>query len=296
MSAQQTSYLDNPLPERPVNVASVPQRSPFRYPGGKTWLVPLARRWLAARRPAILYEPFCGGGIISLTAAAEGLARHVVMVELDPAVAAVWTTILTDQGGGEWLAERITEFALSEERVRAELAREPTGTRDLAWLTLLRNRTQRGGIMAPGAGLIRYGEAGKGVASRWYPETLARRILDIVAIRDRITFHHRDAFAVLREYGRERNAAWFLDPPYTAGQAGKRAGVRLYSHAGLDHQALFAAAADLAGDPLLTYDADDEVRGLAREYGLVTREVAMQNTHLAKMRELIIGRDLSWAG
>lgn len=30
---------DNDL--RVVNVASVPQRSPFRYPGGKTWLVPL---------------------------------------------------------------------------------------------------------------------------------------------------------------------------------------------------------------------------------------------------------------
>jgi len=29
-----------------VNVASVPQRSPFRYPGGKTWLVPLVRQWL----------------------------------------------------------------------------------------------------------------------------------------------------------------------------------------------------------------------------------------------------------
>ena len=26
-----------------VNVASVPQRSPFRYPGGKTWLVPQVR-------------------------------------------------------------------------------------------------------------------------------------------------------------------------------------------------------------------------------------------------------------
>ena len=27
-------------PTEPVNVASVPHRSPFRYPGGKTWLVP----------------------------------------------------------------------------------------------------------------------------------------------------------------------------------------------------------------------------------------------------------------
>jgi hypothetical protein len=32
----------------PVNVASVPQRSPFRYPGGKTWLIPYIRSWLAS--------------------------------------------------------------------------------------------------------------------------------------------------------------------------------------------------------------------------------------------------------
>ena len=29
-----------------VNVASVPHRSPFRYPGGKTWLAPRVRQWL----------------------------------------------------------------------------------------------------------------------------------------------------------------------------------------------------------------------------------------------------------
>ncbi|MCC8991732.1 MAG: hypothetical protein LM514_03955, partial [Streptococcus sp.] len=31
---------------KPVNVASVPQRSPFRYPGGKTWFVPTFRKWI----------------------------------------------------------------------------------------------------------------------------------------------------------------------------------------------------------------------------------------------------------
>ncbi|MBN2594284.1 MAG: hypothetical protein JXA81_12320, partial [Sedimentisphaerales bacterium] len=31
-----------------VNVASVPLRSPFRYPGGKTWLVPYVRQWLSS--------------------------------------------------------------------------------------------------------------------------------------------------------------------------------------------------------------------------------------------------------
>ncbi len=72
-----------------VNVASVPQRSPFRYPGGKTWLVPIARKWLSEqpKQPKELIEPFAGGAIIGLTAAFEGLAQHITLVELDEDVA-----------------------------------------------------------------------------------------------------------------------------------------------------------------------------------------------------------------
>ena len=44
---------------KPVNVASVPQRSPFRYPGGKTWFVPVFRDWIESFdvKPQILVEP-----------------------------------------------------------------------------------------------------------------------------------------------------------------------------------------------------------------------------------------------
>lgn len=96
----QTSFFDDT--GRVVNVASVPQRSPFRYPGGKTWLIPRIRQWLGSlpQRPAELIEPFAGGAIVSLTVTAEGLADHVTMVELDDAVAAVWQTIIHDDGGG----------------------------------------------------------------------------------------------------------------------------------------------------------------------------------------------------
>ena len=52
-----------------TNVASVPQRSPFRYPGGKTWLIPTVRQWLKQERriPKELIEPFAGSAIVSLT-------------------------------------------------------------------------------------------------------------------------------------------------------------------------------------------------------------------------------------
>jgi len=32
--------------------SSVPQRSPFRYPGGKTWLVPYIRDWFRSKKAA----------------------------------------------------------------------------------------------------------------------------------------------------------------------------------------------------------------------------------------------------
>ena len=84
---------------RIVNVASVAQLSPFRYPGGKTWLIPRLIRWLLSlpQRPAEFVEPFAGGGIASLTAANMKLADHVTMVELDPDVSAVWQTMFSCQ-------------------------------------------------------------------------------------------------------------------------------------------------------------------------------------------------------
>jgi len=71
---QQLSFWDKALPQV-VNVASVPQRSPFRYPGGKTWLVPYINRWLASLnfRPAEFVEPFCGGAIVGLNVAFDNL-------------------------------------------------------------------------------------------------------------------------------------------------------------------------------------------------------------------------------
>ena len=62
-----------------VNVASVPKRSPFRYPGGKTWLVPLARKWWKSldRKPELLIEPFAGGGFTVIEAdAIDVVAAH----------------------------------------------------------------------------------------------------------------------------------------------------------------------------------------------------------------------------
>lgn len=277
---------------KPVNVASIPQRSPFRYPGGKTWFVPTFRDWIARRhpKPEVLVEPFAGGGIISLTALFENLVSNVVMVEMDADVAAVWQSVVGGRAG--WLAQRILGFDLTKESVIQEISRTDVVGKEKAFQTILKNRTFHGGILAEGSGFIKHGENGKGIRSRWYPATLARRFADLKLVADRISFRQEDGLAVIQEYSRRRDVVFFIDPPYTAG--GKKAGKRLYRHFSLDHERLFALCESIHGDFLMTYDHADEVKDLARRHGFQMRLVPMTNTHHATMEELVIGKDLSW--
>jgi len=280
--------------ERIVNVASVKQRSPFRYPGGKTWLVPRVFRWLASlpeSKRVEFIEPFAGGAIVGLSVAFEELARKVTLVELDEQVASVWNTILT-QDQGEWLAERILNFRLTPETVDSLLSTEPASERELAFQTIVKNRVNRGGILAEGAGRVKHGENGKGIKSRWYPNTLSRRILDIRNIRDRIQFIHGDGLKVIAETSDCNDVVYFIDPPYTA--AGKKPGSRLYTFSELDHAELFRLVSRTHGDFLMTYDNVEEVRTMAKEHNFDTEAIAMKNTHHAKLTELLIGRNLDW--
>ncbi|MFA5353882.1 MAG: DNA adenine methylase [Thermodesulfovibrionales bacterium] len=277
---------------KPVNVSSVPQRSPFRYPGGKTWFVPTFRCWVSSiyPKPDILVEPFAGGGIISLTALFENLAQRAVMIELDDEIAAVWESIVG--GEAEWLANRIVSFDLTRESVSTEIQKRPTSEREKAFQTILKNRTFHGGILAEGSGLLKHGENGKGIKSRWYPATIAKRLLNLNHITDRIDFRCDDGLKVIQEFADRHDAIFFIDPPYTAG--GKKAGKRLYKHYELDHERLFAICEALKGDFLMTYDNAEEVKEMARSHGFQMRLIPMNNTHHATMEELVIGRDLAW--
>ena len=116
---RQLSLPNMPDKDKIVNISSVPHRSPFRYPGGKTWLIPTIRYWLAllSYQPRHFIEPFAGGGITGLTVAFENMADHVTLVEIDSQVAAVWQTIIED-GQGKWLGQKITEFELTLDRVQ----------------------------------------------------------------------------------------------------------------------------------------------------------------------------------
>jgi DNA adenine methylase len=296
MTIQQQSLFPDLVPDTdlptPVNVASIPQRSPFRYPGGKTWFVPTFRAWInnLYPKPKLLIEPFAGGGIISLTALFEKLVDRVIMVEIDEDIAAVWKTVV--KGDASWLANRIIEFELTKESVINAMSRTDVSLKEKAFQTILKNRTFYGGILAESSGFIKYGDNGKGIRSRWYPSTLARRFNDLALVAESIEFRQEDGIAVIQEYSKDSNAVFFIDPPYTAG--GKKAGKRLYRHCDLDHEKLFTVCKTIRGDFLMTYDNAEEVKAMARTHGFQMRLIRMKTTHHATMEELVIGRDLSW--
>ncbi len=271
-----------------INVASVPQRSPFRYPGGKTWLIPTVRQWLKQERKIAkeLIEPFAGGGIVSLTTAFEKLADHILMVEIDEEIAAVWEVILN--GKNKWFAEKIYSYDLTLENVKAELENPNKDLQDIAFCTILKNRVFHGGILAKGSGMIKNGENGKGIASRWYPKTLRDRILAIDYVKDKINFISGDAFEVLGQNLNNKSAYFFIDPPYTI------AGKRLYTHFNIDHEKLFELTAQLQGKFMLTYDDTPLIRQLVKKYNLQYRTIPMKTTLHIEKNEIIISDNFSW--
>src|SRR5437667_9610978 len=136
-----------------------PVRNPslFRYPGGKSWLIPYVRQWIgASNNPIHFAEPFAGGANVGLTIAIENLADCVTLVELDRDIAAVWETTLN--GKASELAQRIVEFRMSKKAVKALLGRRCNSALSRAFATIVKNRARRGGIMTDAASLLKHGE------------------------------------------------------------------------------------------------------------------------------------------
>ncbi|MEJ7849158.1 MAG: DNA adenine methylase [Pyrinomonadaceae bacterium] len=286
-TSKEKSFIDRKV----VNVASVKHRSPFRYPGGKTWLVPTIRQWFSAMPQPVKHfvEPFAGGAIVSLSILFDGLTELVTLIEKDSNVGAVWQTIVS--GDAPELAKKIEGFDLTEENAKLLFSSTfaPDDVLRRAFSTIVRNRVQRGGILAPGASMMRNGENGRGLKSRWYPETLRNRLLDLHKMHSSICFQSGDGIKFMQDNASNADMVWFIDPPYTV------AGRRLYSHSQIDHEKLFEETGNLAGTFLMTYDDTPEVRALANKHDFTVAKVAMKNTHHKVMSELLISRDLSWS-
>lgn len=271
----------------PQSFQSTASPSPLRYPGGKAWLIPAVVDWVNSQTfiAKAIIEPFGGGANVGLFLLMEEMVETLVLGELDHKLAAFWETVLQD---GPWFADEIIGFRPSKRNLMRVLRGQPTTKRQLAFQTLLRNRTSRGGIIANGGGLLNRGEQEKGAFSRWYPETLAGRILRIHSYRRRITFAPSSAFTLIRNRRLGQRNLFFIDPPYSV--TNESAGRRLYDHHKINHEQLFAAVSRLRGAALITYENSHKISRLAREYEFSYVRIPMRNSHHENMKELLISK------
>jgi DNA adenine methylase len=85
--------------------------------------------------------------------------------------------------GAEWLGNAIMGVDLTPESARSAITQADEFLKSLAFATIIKNRVNRGGNLANGASLTKNGENGKGITSRWHPETLRRQILAITQVK-----------------------------------------------------------------------------------------------------------------
>lgn len=275
-----TGHLEIP------NVAQVPQYSPLRYAGGKSRWHPFVRRWLLPKpEETVFVEPFAGGSSMGLAAGIEGLVEKVILVEKNEDVGAFWKTVLEKP---DWLIEQIQDFEVSRENVKEVFSKDEVDEYQRGFLLLLHNRMSRGGITADGGGLMKNGEKGKGLRSRWYVDTLSERIETIAKHRDRFEFIWGDGIEVIEERSSDKLSCFFIDPPYTV------AGERLYDDSEVNHENLFDLMAQVEGDFLATYDDAEKIRRLARERGFEIEKILMSTTHHEQKFELLISEDFEW--
>jgi DNA adenine methylase len=143
----------------------------------------------------------------------------------------------------------------------------------------------RGGIFAPGAGVLRKGD-GRGLLSRWYPETLVLRLNEINYLSKNITFIRGDGFEEMQRRANRARTVFFVDPPYIAN--GNGPGRRLYRYATLVPEDIFSTLACLSGAWLACYHNSRTIRRLAEAFQFNTRTIKMRNSHHTIKSELLI--------
>ncbi len=244
--------------------------------------------WLKSlsKQPTFFVEPFAGGASVGLAVADAKVAKQVVLVEKDPEVAALWRVVFSSSASN--LTSMIRGFSPTRKKVEAVLCKDSDNDVALAFRCLVRNRFQYGGVMAPGAGLLRDGEDEKGISSRWYVDTLCDRIKALKKLSPRIKVIEGDGLKQLRVYCTNSRAALFIDPPYIIN--GEGPGKRLYKCCDVEPSDIFSALATAEAAWLVTYHQNGKIRDLAEKAGFRVESVKVRTAHHLAKEELVIRR------
>ncbi len=270
-------------------------RSPLRYPGGKSNITPLIRFIIQKKTPDIsdgftYIEPFAGGAGVAVNLLLEGVVSNVVINDYDKAIYSFWRALKYETNALINLI-KITPVTVEEwyRQRNIYLTRNRKYSLELGFAAFFLNRTNRSGILNAGP-IGGYEQDGTYlIDARYNKDTLINRIQNIAIFKKNIFIYNKEIrnfiSQIMPEY--ENNAFAYFDPPYYA------KGKRLYKNF-LEHQDHAEIAKyinqNVPCDWILTYDNVPQIRNIYSQYQYVARKYSL-NYSLAnkgKGTELII--------
>ena len=251
--------------------------SPLRYPGGKSALHNLVGSIIYANRldGGHYAEPFAGGGGLALSLLFGGIVREIHLNDIDPAIAALWRTILerndeicamietTPVTIEQWHDQKKIHARLLEQQGQGpgKTREHPLKQHDdlqLGFATLFLNRTNRSGIIKNAGVIGGLRQTGTYLLDcRFNKANLIQKIKRISRYRDRIHFSQSDAIKFLPELEKilPTNSFICADPPYY--KKGKFLYTSFYHPE--DHSVLARSILELTRPWIITYDNCPEI-------------------------------------
>lgn len=235
--------------------------SPLRYPGGKGSLYLTLKGLVRANEltQGTYVEPYAGGAGAALALLVTGQVQRIVINDLDPAVFAFWSAVVSESGR---FSECVSKVDLTVNEWSRQKEIYMSGSADsfeLGFATFYLNRTNRSGVLngGPIGGMDQTGNYK--IDARFNKNALVERIRVIGLHSRKISVTNADGIETIRKYARKSNALIYADPPYFD----KAGSLYLNSFAEGDHTRL---ADDLNGYSdarwILTYDNVPQVQEL----------------------------------
>lgn len=209
-------------------------------------------------------EPFAGGCGLALSLLFASVVREAHLNDIDPAISALWRSILDDTEAVCDLVHR-TPVTIDEWHAQREIYKS-AGNGDavsFGFATLFLNRTNRSGIIK-GAGVIGgLRQTGNYLLDcRFNKDDLVKRIRRIGKYRSRIHFTSLDATDFLNHTAKTlpKTTLLMADPPYF----GKGADLYTSSFTEADHATLAEAILATELPWITTYDDHPQIVALYR--------------------------------
>lgn len=262
--------------------------SPLRYPGGKAKLYKFFST-IIVKNNLYAYEycePYAGGAGLALKLLSRGFVERVSLNDLDKAVYAFWSSVLSN---ADELCHLIDTTPVTiEEWYRQREIWMRSDLRDrlaLGFSAYFLNRTNRSGIIEGAGPIGGYEQAGKWkIDVRLKKEKQIENILAISRFSSQIKISNLDALKYLRKNLSRKNVFMYLDPPYYL--KGHKLYKNFYEHR--DHEAVALELKKVRNAKwVVSYDDTHQIREVYKEFSPITYSLNYSAGQKAMGQEVI---------